>query len=226
LFKPIVRDVLSNQTALHQFEKYRDHILENYSSQKVNKINNYSREKMPLDNLLGLFSFIHPETEQVMGFVSVARNRVWPNQVARINNRAWIDPQFRSTGLSLIDSAGTDLKKGHRWGLSFAYDAQIECCKRNHIELAVITRQNSPHALGPNVLNSMSLQISLDFPGWTYDSNYYYKTCSSGENYLCWQKLTSLELVPGSNRLKEQIDRKTNSEYEKYFERTKENLWI
>ena len=168
-------------------------ILEKYKDEK--HIQNYTNNRFNVDNLLGLFLVFDKRGQKIVGFMSVFRPKVWPQNVARISNRTWIDPDYRLKGLSLV-SEGRNLRLGINYGMTLAYDFQINCCKKHKISLAVVTRENMK---GPDIKNNTEFlyrRLKLAKPEWNLAANYYL-TCSNKNDYRCWQRLLYLELKTG-----------------------------
>ncbi len=201
----------------NRFKEYQQYIVKNYSSQKVNKIENYTSRRFPLDRLHGLFLMLDQDCDKIAAFVSVFTPQVWPKEVARIGNRTWVDPEYRAKGLSLKDKAGNCSGRGRGWGVSFAYEAQVQCCKGNGIKLALMTRENTPLPYSGNAMAHAYEGLRRVRPNWKFDPDYYYLTCPCESAYSCWQKIVYCELEKGAEEFLNSMKKITNEAYDERF---------
>ena len=176
-----------------QFEKYRAFIIKKYDNWA--NIKNYTQARFKIQDLLGLFLIYDENLQKIAGFLSVFRPKIWPAHVARISNRTWIDPSYRLKGLSLI-SEGRNLRLGVNYGMTLAYDLQLNCCRKNNISVAVVTRENTKDPASENSFNFLHKRLKLAKPEWKLASDYYL-TCSNEKDYRCWQRLAYMELKKG-----------------------------
>ena len=197
------------------FEKYRCFIIEKYKNSA--NIENYTEKRFKIQNLLGLFLVFDKEFQRIAGFMSVFTPQIWPKNIARIDNRYWIDPLYRLQGLSTCRDH-RNLRYVRNWGSSIAYKHQINCCIKNKIALAVITRENTK---GPDSKNNMDFlyeNFKIKRPEWKLAENYYL-TCSNTKDHKCWQRLAYLELhkEKSSKKWLDCIQNITLKEYQNLF---------
>ena len=197
-----------------RFEIYRHDII--LANPKDDKWRNYTVERFNIDQQLGTFLMIDEEEDRIAAFVSVFRPKHWPIQVARIGNRTWIDFDYRASTISGKDKAGTSNRTGNRWGITYAYDVQLNCCRENGVEVAIMSRENRPGTV--NTMRSSWMGLIKVHPEWKYDDNRYFLSCIDRENYSCWQKMVWIELNKGSERyLLNDISSISSIEYNEKF---------
>lgn len=212
-----VVEVKSSAYYKNLFEKYRIDILTKYKNEK--KIKNYSLSRLDIQNLLGLFLILDVRNNKVAGFVSVCKPKIWPEGIARISNRTWIDPDYRMKGLSLT-SEGRNLRHGLNWGMTIAYEHQLNCCRKNKISLAVVTRENTHNGIkSKNRFPLLHARLKKIKPEWKLAGGYYL-TCSNKNTPSCWQRLIYMELNKPGKKILEQIPKINFSEYNKQFNHT------
>jgi len=173
-----------------RFEKYREFILEKYKTHR--NIKNYQFSRLNLKDILGLFVVYDETKNRIAGFTSVFTPRIWPHNIARISNRLWVDPDYRLKGLSLTGYE-RNLRYGSNWGVTITYKHQINCCRKNKIDMAVITRENKKVLTDGNSLPFLYSRFKKLKPEWKL-SDKYYLTCNNRVDYRCWQRLIYLEL--------------------------------
>ena len=195
------------------FEKYRNDILIKYKEET--SIKNYTPSRFDIRNLLGLFLILDIKNDKIAGFVSVSRPKIWPQEIARISNRTWIDPNYRMKGLSLT-SEGRNLRQGLNWGMTIAYEHQINCCHQNKISLAVVTRENTHGPKSKNRFIFLYEQLKKIKPEWKLASDYYL-TCFNKDRPACWQRLVYMELNKSGKKALDEIPTMSSREYNKQF---------
>ena len=198
-----------------RFEEYRRTIIKN---DKISRnIDNYKPSNFQLEFLLGLYLVFDKKNNRIAGFFSVFTPKIWPKYIARINNRTYVDLNYRK-GLSVCGNK-RELRHNSGWGSTIGYKHQLKCCLENKVKLAVITREN---VRGPNSKNNFDLimykQFGNKYHGWNMGRGYYL-TCSNGDDFRCWQKLVFINLEKHENPelLLAPIPRISLSEYNRKF---------
>lgn len=154
---------------------------------------------------------------KIAAITSVFRNKSWPIDIARICNRTWLDHEYRSTNLSGKDKHGLSNRNGNKWGITYAYKHQINCCRSNNINIAIISRENNNINSIKNTMRSSWLGLIKLYPEWIYDDDNYYLTCNNENIYKCWQKLVWLNIDNNNSTSLSKFKKISNNEYKSLF---------
>jgi len=174
-----------NQEWRERFERYRHDVIMAGGDEKVA---NYSAQRFDVSQQLATFIMVHLEEDRIAAIAAVFRPVTWPMEAARMGNRTWIDPDYRARDLSGRDKIGLTIRNGMKWGVTFAYNQQLDVCRRNGVRAVAMTRENRPGSRNTMHASYLGLLKARPHDGWTYCDNTYYLTCRAEDHYSCWQK--------------------------------------
>jgi len=199
-----------------KFEEYRENII--LKNKKDDKWENYTKDNFNVDYQMGTFLMIDVSNlvPKIAGFTAVFKPKFWPKEICRICNRTWIDPEYRSNSLNGKDKAGKSTRKGQKWGISYAYKEQLDCCLKYKRKLIIISRENKPFRI--NTLRSMSIGLKYLHPEWQYDNDNYYQVKEDETRHSSWQKIVWKELESESKKYLNLIPKISSEDWKKRFE--------
>lgn len=172
-----------NTDRREQFERYRYDVMVNTTIRNQN----FTKQRFDIDKQLGTFLMVDREKDRIAAICAVFIPPVWPNNIARLFNRSYIDPDYRAKGLARSDgvTSTAGLGKLGRWCQTFAYNAMIDVCKKNNIDVGVCTRENNGKSNAIKLLLENSKHADTN---WDIKPNYYL-TCDNENSEKCWQRL-------------------------------------
>ena len=101
------------------------------------------------------------------------------------------------------------------YGMTLAYKSQINCCKKNNIAIAVVTKENEKN-FNSKSFNFLYSNLKKAKPEWELARDYYL-TCPDQNSRKCWQRLIYLELKKGSIKNLDKLKRINFQEYYRKF---------